>query len=132
MEPKSTSARSTPSFKEFTDFIRTCTGISMRKQIVPETLFERDLGVTGDDGCELLEAIEDHYGVCLLSRDDGYRSTFGLAPHEFLFHSEGLGGLLDIFSRSSVRAFTVGDLFEAVRHAPLKAVKHQIVPGVED
>lgn len=54
MENRSTSGPSTPSFEEFVAFIRDWAGIS-RKKITPETLFEDDLGITGDDGCELLE-----------------------------------------------------------------------------
>jgi hypothetical protein len=142
MEIRPTSDRSTPSFKEFVDFIRLSTGISVRREIAPETLFERDLGITGDDGWELLEATEDRFGVCLLSPEDDYRSTFGLAPDESLFHDEAWGPgevletIISLFwpraTRRSVKAFTVGDLFEAVRHAPPKPVKRYIVPGIED
>ena len=70
--------------------------------IVIETLFEDDLGITGDDGCELLEATETHFGVSLASPEEGYRCTFDLAPHEFLFHSEGFG--LDLWMALPVMA----------------------------
>ena len=58
--------------------------------------------------------------------EEGYRRAFDLAPHEFLFHSEGLGwDLSDIVSLfrpsaipTSIRAFRVGDLFEAIKKAP--------------
>lgn len=137
MENRSTSGRSAPSFQEFADFIREFAGISARKEIVPETLFENDLGITGDDGCDLLEATEKHFGVGLSSPEDGYRRTFDLAPQEFLFHSEGLGwGLSDIITLfrppPSIRAFTVGDLFEAVRKAPTKPIKRDSVRGLDD
>jgi hypothetical protein len=41
------------------------------------------------------------------------------------------GGLLDIVM-GSVRAFTVGDLFDAVGHAPPKLSKRYVVQGIED
>jgi hypothetical protein len=44
-------------FDQFADFIRELWRVSTRKQIAPETQFERDLGLTGDDGDELLRAI---------------------------------------------------------------------------
>ena len=97
MESRSDSEHPTPSFEEFATFVREWARIPARIEIVPETLFEDDLGITGDDGCELLQATEKHFWVCLSSPEDGYRRTFDLAPHEFLFHGEGLGwGLPDI------------------------------------
>jgi hypothetical protein len=102
-------------------------------------LFEDDLGITGDDGCELLEATESHFRVCLSSPVDGYRRTFDLAPHEFLFNSEGLGwGLSDIISLfrpsvvpPSVKAFRVGELFEAVKNAPSKPIQRESILGLD-
>ncbi|MBK7926639.1 MAG: hypothetical protein IPJ98_03870 [Bryobacterales bacterium] len=130
----------TPSFEELADFIREWAAIPRRMSILPETLFEDDLGITGDDGCELLEATEKHFGVCLSSPEEGYRRAFDLAPHEFLFHSEGLGwDLSDIVSLfhpsappSSIRAFRVGDLFEAIRKAPPKPINRVSILGLED
>jgi hypothetical protein len=129
----------TPSFEEFADFIREWAAIPKRKPIVPETLFEDDLGISGDDGCELLEATEKHFGVCLSSPEEGYRRTFDLAPHEFLFHSEGLGwDLCDIISLfrpssmpTSIRAFRVGDLFEAIKRVPARPIDRVSVLGLE-
>ena len=138
MENRFTSGRSTPSFEEFAAFIRDWAGIP-RTKIAPETLFEDDLGITGDDGCELLEATERHFGVCLSSPEDGYRRTFDLAPHECLFHGEGMGwggaNVIGLFRPSlppSVRAFKVGDLFEAVKNAPTKRIKRGSVLGLDD
>jgi hypothetical protein len=37
-------------FDEFADFIREYWHVSDRKKVSPETQFERDLGLTGDDG----------------------------------------------------------------------------------
>jgi hypothetical protein len=141
MEPNEpTRERTESSFEELADFIREWAGIPGRKPTVPETLFEDDLGITGDDGCELLEATEKHFGVCLSSPEDGYRRTFDLAPHEFLFHSEGLGwSLSDIVSLfrpsampPSIRAFRVGDLFDAIRKAPPKPISRVSILGLQD
>jgi hypothetical protein len=132
--------RAAPTFQELAEFIRAWGGIPKRKLIAPETLFEDDLGITGDDGCELLEATEKHFAVCLSSSEDGYRRTFDLASHEFLFHNEGLGdllyGLVSLFDPSaqpsSIRAFRVGDLFEAIKKAPSRPVNRFSILGLED
>jgi hypothetical protein len=125
---RSTPEHLTPSFEEFAKFIREWAGIPTRKQIAPGTLLEDDLGITGDDGCELLEETEKRFGVCLSSPEHGYRQTFGLGPNEFLFHSEGFGpdrsDVLSLFRESShpqvVRRFSVADIFNAVKNAPAK------------
>ena len=77
------------SFEDFADFIRSQCGISQKKKITPESKFEDDLGVTGDDGVDLLRATEERFGVRLLDAGHGYRRTFDLGPDEFLFNSEG-------------------------------------------
>jgi hypothetical protein len=139
MEYKPTAQDATPSFEELASFIREWARIPTRVDITPETLFEDDLGITGDDGCELLEATAKRFRVCLSFPEDGYRGTFDLAPHEFLFHSEGLpwglSDIIDLFRPSSmppsVRAFRVGELFEAVRKAPSEPVSHVPILGLE-
>jgi len=108
-----------PSFEELADFIREWRGISRKKSIVRETQFERDLGITGDDGGELLQVTEKQFNVTLASDEDGYRKTFNLGPSEYLFHSEGFGPfpfeLLSILSPApTVRAFSAGELYDAV------------------
>jgi acyl carrier protein len=35
------------------------------KVLTADTLFEDDLGVSGDDGVDLLEAVEKEYGISL-------------------------------------------------------------------
>jgi len=113
-----------PSFDEFAEFIRQWAGLWRKKRIAPETEFERDLGITGDDGCELLEATEKRFNVTLSSDEQGYRKTFNLGPNEFLFHAEGIGPWppypLTIFTAPVVRAFTVGELYNAVQGALTK------------
>ncbi len=81
----------TLSFDEFAEFVRECHGLSRKKQIAPETKFEDDLGITGDDGADLLEATEKRFNVSLCSKEHGCRETFNLGPNEYLFHPEGFG-----------------------------------------
>src|SRR3954467_7674489 len=94
--------------------------------ILPETQFERDLGLTGDDGDDLLEATEKRFKVALGNEETGIRDTFNLQPNEYLFNSEGWGPSLDriisSFSENQtvIRKFTVGELFEAVRRIRAK------------
>lgn len=128
------------SFEELADFIREWASIPRHIPIGPETRFEIDLGITGDDGCELLDATEARFGVLLSSPEHGYREAFDLAPHEFLFHSEGLGwgwpdivGLFQPGTMSfSVRDFRVGELFQALRNAPPRLAKRQSILGLPD
>jgi hypothetical protein len=105
----------TPTFEEFAEFVRGFAGLSRKTPIGPSTRFERDLGVTGDDGCDLLRETEVRFGVALSSKEHGYRQTFTLGPDEYLFHAEGL----DIFGLCSgpVREFTAGELYDAVCRA---------------
>jgi hypothetical protein len=108
-------------FEEFAAWIRDYWHVSARKEIMAETEFERDLGLTGDDGDDLLEATEKRFDVRLGNEDTGVRETFNLQPNEYLFNSEGWGPppaeIVSLFSGGPavVREFTVGELFQAVR-----------------
>jgi acyl carrier protein len=87
--------------------------IPQRKVISEKTLIEKDLGITGDDGVELIEEIEKIYGISFAPED------FGLTENESLFHSEGasLSGLLYwLLGRDNeyVKALTVGQLHEGL------------------
>lgn len=96
----------TLSFAEFADFIRSQCGVSRKKNITPESKFEDDLGITGDDGVDLLKTTEKRFSIKLSDTEHGYRKTFDLGPNEFLFNSEGWFRL-----PVSVREFKVGDLY---------------------
>ena len=104
----------TPTFDEFSVFLRDCTGISSKTAIDPGTRLEADLGVTGDDGDDLLKETEEKYGVSLSTHEEGYRPTFGLRDHEYLFYSEGFDLLGFFRAKEKVIEFTVGQLFDAV------------------
>lgn len=111
-------------FDDFAGFIREFWHVPARKPITLDTQFERDLGLTGDDGDELLLATQARFGVHLGSEENGIRETFNLGPNEYLFHSEGWelfpSRLVTLFGSANdytVRSFTVGELFEAVLKA---------------
>ena len=100
-----------PGFLEFAAFLRAWARIPSTTQIMPGTLFEDDLGITGDDGGDLLEATAIQYGIHLTS------DLFDLAPNEFLFHPEGFGpNWSELLGRPSitVREFSVGELYDAI------------------
>ncbi|WP_433967219.1 hypothetical protein [Tunturiibacter gelidiferens] len=107
------------SFEHFANFVRRWASVPKKKEITLETRFERDLGITGDDGSDLLSATEKELGISLSSEEKGYRETFNLGPKEYLFNSEGWTPweLTTLFGTSTVRAFTVGELYYAVRKA---------------
>ena len=115
-----------PAFDEVAEF-RSWARIPAKKPITPDTQFERDLGITGDDGGELLQAAEVQFKVNLKDGENGFRTVFKLGSNEYLFNSEGFsigsGGTdtITLFTNTnpSVRRFTVGELCEALRKAPL-------------
>jgi acyl carrier protein len=105
-----------PSFERLVETIREQCRLRPNKRVAPETQFERDLGVTGDDGEELLEAVEERFGVKFT------RESFGLEPNEVLFGPEanfpGFDDLLSVFGKrptKTLRTFTAGELFEVVK-----------------
>ncbi|MGD0730319.1 MAG: DUF1493 family protein [Terracidiphilus sp.] len=106
-----------PSFEEIAEFVREWSQIPQDERIAPDTLLERDLGITGDDGSELLEAVEKRFEVAFSKK------TFGLGPNEFLFNGEGIAPFQDLVLMlrrkplPEVRSFTAGELYEAVRKA---------------
>jgi hypothetical protein len=101
-----------PRFNDVADFVCAWRRLPAKRRIVPETQFERDLGITGDDGVALLEAVQKKFGVDLTPNETDYRRIFGLGPNEYLFNGEGFG-----LSSSTVWAFTVGELHDAIRKA---------------
>ncbi|NJN23412.1 MAG: DUF1493 family protein [Acaryochloridaceae cyanobacterium RL_2_7] len=113
------------SFEEVADvvgeFVRSCKSYT----ITPNTRLEHDLGVTGDDGIELLVHVAETFHVELSDPDSGYQKAFALKSNEVLFQSEGIdflgiGRLFQHLSHSPhyvIRDLTVGQLFEAVVRA---------------
>lgn len=109
------------SFPEVAEFVREFAGPEPATSITPQTWIEADLGVTGLDGDRLLQAAAIRFD-CQLTGTDGYITTFGLAPDEYLFRSEGLdllgiGALADrLLGRANhvVRDLTVGEFHRAI------------------
>ena len=87
-------------------------------------IFEDDLGITGDDGIDLMEAVEKEYGISLSSA----REMLALNPNEYLFHGEGFGPInfqelkrvtKNLFSTNKepkpiIWTFRVGKLYDIV------------------
>jgi len=86
---------SPPSLPDVIAFVREHHGISDRVPIDAETRLDADLGITGDDGDDLLRDVATHYQVTLCNETSGYRDTFELGADEYLFNSEG-GSLFGI------------------------------------
>ena len=78
------------SFESFADFVRAQLRLSGNRAIDETTIFESGLGVTGDDGSELLEAVQRKYGVVFTL------GSFRLRKGEYLFHPEGYGLLTNL------------------------------------
>lgn len=115
-----------PSITEVITFVREFTGVHPHRLITAETRLEADLGVTGDDGDDLLRATIERFRVDLALPEKGIAQTLQLAPNECLFGPEGID-LLGISvlvrwlrgePRPVYRDLTVGELHEAIRRAP--------------
>ena len=109
---------------DITAFVRDHQGIGRRRVITPETRFDADLGITGDDGLDLIRAAQAHFGVSLMSEEHGVREAFGLGSDEFLFGPEGfdpIGWLIGPFMNRPqpiIRDLTAAALFQAILSAP--------------
>ena len=100
-------------FEQVADFVRAWAVLRTNIFIQPETQFERDLGITGDDGSDLIVDAAAEFGVKLTE------DSFDLGFNEFLFHSEGIDispVIQSLFGKPmpEVRAFTVGELHNAI------------------
>jgi hypothetical protein len=111
-------------FEHLAAFIRKGSQTPQRQHITLDTQCERDLGITGEDGHQLLEAVEKRFDIEFSSEQSGLRETFHLGPNEFLFHSEGfelfpqeLLSLPGRVSTPTVHPFTVGELYDALKKA---------------
>ncbi|MDO6388474.1 DUF1493 family protein [Uliginosibacterium sp. 31-12] len=110
---------STVTVAEVIACIRESQGIKETKSITSDTLLERDLGITGDDGSELLEELQKHFGISFAGEDGTLREAFGLKKDEYLFHSEGFSLFLMManrfgFSLEKVKPLSVGQLHRVI------------------
>jgi hypothetical protein len=104
------------------EFIRHHQRIAKEMVIDQYTLLEKDLGITGDDGGELLDVIEKEFAVSFVGSDSTIRKAFGLEKSEYLFHNEGVGFFEFIASflgrgLEKVKPLTVGELYKVVLSA---------------
>jgi hypothetical protein len=93
-----------PTLEEVIVFVREFQGVPPTTRIHGGTRLESDLGITGLDGDDLLEQAGRHFRVALGDPVQGYRPNFGLAPDEFLFHSECHSFLLESILRRMERS----------------------------
>lgn len=80
----------TPGLQEVIAFVRHQSAIGDTEPIGAQTCLEADLGVSGDDGSELLLAAENHFSVILSTPDGSLSPLFGLGANEYLFSAEGM------------------------------------------
>ena len=107
--------RTRPStFDNLCEVIREACVLHPEERITRETQFERDLGITGDDGGLVLREVGKAFGIEFSGQ------SFDLRPNEYLFNSEGwdfFGPITRMILRKpepEIRPFTVGELYEAV------------------
>lgn len=117
------------SIQNLIQVIRDHQRISPQIAISDDTLLEADLGITGDDGDELLESIEREFGLSFVGTDGTLREAFALKDDEYLFHSEGFGFfafIASLFGKDleKIKSLTVGQLYDV-----LLAIKNNIVRG---
>ncbi|MBK1790595.1 hypothetical protein [Persicirhabdus sediminis] len=64
------------------EFIRKWGGFKRSQEIDGSSCLESGLGITGDDGDELLEAASSYFSVQLADKERGYRTTFDLKDND--------------------------------------------------
>lgn len=101
------------SLEDLVDFIKDCFSFT-NKEITRESLLERDLGITGDDGDELLLAIMDEFSIEFRDEKDSIRDAFELKDDEYLFHGEGWS-ISGLFIKENIKPLTVGQLYDVMQ-----------------
>jgi acyl carrier protein len=61
-----------PSLEEVIEFVREFSG-DHKSVITEHTLLDADLGITGDDGVELLEDAEKRFGVSFVTEERAFQ-----------------------------------------------------------
>lgn len=103
----------TATFDEVVRALRASQAIPGHVMITGATLLEDELGITGDDGCELLQEMESVFKVSFAGADGSLREAFGLDGDQFLFHGEGWK-LLALFRKENVKPLSVGELHRVI------------------
>ncbi|MDH6308927.1 ubiquinone/menaquinone biosynthesis C-methylase UbiE [Dysgonomonas sp. PFB1-18] len=100
------------SFENFVEFINDNFIFSDKVSITKDTLVEKDLGITGDDGEEFLLAIHDEFGIDFRDETGSIRKAFNLKENEYLFQGEGLR-LFD-WKNDRIVPFTVAQFYDVI------------------
>jgi acyl carrier protein len=111
-----------PTTEEVAEFVRRFAGISSDRSIGADTKIDDDLDLTGMDGIALLQAIEEHFGVVLMTDENGVRDAFDLGPNEYLFGSEGL----DLLGVSKLIRLVKGEPDPIVRDLTIEELRRAI------
>ena len=94
--------------------IRDFHGIPESVSIEANTKLEKELGITGDDGVELIEFLQDKMKLSFIGTDGTLSEAFDLSKNECLFNSEGFS--LNFFSKKEkVKEIQVKDILLAVQ-----------------
>ncbi|OBV39400.1 hypothetical protein [Janthinobacterium psychrotolerans] len=103
----------TATFDDVVRAIRASQSIPGHVMITGATLLEDELGITGDDGCDLLADLERSFAISFAGSDGSLREAFGLDQDQFLFHGEGWNPLA-LFRKENVKPLTVGQLHQVI------------------
>jgi len=103
----------TATFDDVVRALRASQGIRNQVMITGATLVESELGITGDDGCDLLEDLEQAFHIAFAGEDGSLREAFGLDDDQFLFHGEGWNPLA-LFRKENVKPLSVGELHRVI------------------
>lgn len=103
----------TATFDDVVRAIRASQSIPGHVMITGATLLEDELGITGDDGCDLLADLERSFAISFAGSDGSLREAFGLDQDQFLFHGEGWNPLA-LFRKENVKALTAGQLHQVI------------------
>lgn len=89
-----------PTLSQVISFIRECQALDSSTAVDGSTRLEADLGITGDDGFNLLQQAERRFNAALCDPITGFRPAFDLRPDDYLFRSEGHSFLIEALNRS--------------------------------
>lgn len=114
-----------PTLDDVIEFVREYARLAQSTTLSGTTRIDADLGITGDDGAELLAAAEERFAADF---GDDLTVAFGLDPDQVLFGDEGfpipgaawLGRLTRGTKKPKVRDLTIAELYDAVLRCPMR------------
>ncbi|WP_052696611.1 DUF1493 family protein [Pantoea sp. BL1] len=72
-----------PTLEEVIEFVREFSG-DHKSMMTEHTLLDADLGITGDEGAELLEEAEKRFGVSCVTEERSFQETFGIGEVDIM------------------------------------------------